>query len=199
MKSRRENHRQQNIEWLTRKITRTSLGKIEWVLGLFLMQFLFIFVMFEMQISDYMSTSSRMEDALATGGLASALIDIQRYGSDHVMVITDAENAYGIYKSSLADNLGCEVSEVGSDLSYRYYIEEYRIYNVEENQVFEVSVDDNGVKSASIGPLGSVRAPNGDVIRTTGVYSEISFDKEGLFGIVTRAKKGKLVEINRNE
>ena len=45
------------------------------------------------------------------------------------------------------------------------------------------------------GTLGSVRAPNGVMVESTGIYSEIVYRVKGFPGIETDAHKGKLVDI----
>jgi len=187
-----------NMKSLSRERPRPSIkclkkeyGKAEWILGLFLLQFIVVIVIFELQLIRYRALAEYLEDALAAGGLASALIDVERYGEDNILEISDPYTAYEIYKCSLSDNIGKVVEAVE--------IEEYLIYNVEEGEIEVIRVDDTGITDRYSGSLGIVTAPNGQIIQTTGVYSEISFPVEGIFGITTRAQKGKLIEININK
>lgn len=186
MKSPKREHQQPSIKCL-----KKEYGKAEWILGLFLLQFIAVIVIFELQLIRYRALAEYLEDALAAGGLASALIDVERYGEDNILEISDPYTAYEIYKSSLSDNIGSVVEAVE--------IEEYLIYNVEEGEIEVIRVDDTGITDRYSGSLGIVTAPNGQIIQTTGVYSEISFPVEGIFGITTRAQKGKLIEININK
>ena len=178
---------------------KKEAGKLEWMLGLFFLQFMMVFMAAGFQIISYKTTSDTMEDALAASGLASALIDIERYGAVRELVISDSEGAYSIYRNALAENLGIDGGVIGSTDEARVKIEKYILYNVLQDTVQVVEVDDRGVISETVDSLGSVTAPNGEIIRATGVYSEISFYVDGIFGIRTKADKGKLIEINRQE
>ena len=67
-------------EYLQRK-TRER-GQASWVLGLFLILFLAILLCMQLQVALYRESAMYMEDALALSNLASAVIDIEEYGSD---------------------------------------------------------------------------------------------------------------------
>lgn len=171
--------------------TDKSEGKVEWVLGMFLLTFMLIFMLAELQIMDYKTTSDCIEDAIAASGLASALIDVERFAQEREVVISEPLAAYSEYKNSLMTNLG-KYSETA-------LIEKYIIYNVEEDLIEIVTVSERGIESVDKKRKGTVYAPNGELIKSTGVYNEISFDVEGIFGMVMKAQKGKLVEINLND
>ena len=179
-------HRQQNTDYFIK-----SNGKVEWVLGLCLLQFMFVIIMFEIQIIKYQAMAEYLEDAIAASGLASALVDIEKFGQEGIVEISDYDMAYETYKKSLAVNIGNAVPDI--------VIEEYCIFNVNEGEIEIVSINESGVTKQSRGIIGETRAPNGELVRETGVYSEVSFPVEGLFGLTATARKGKLVEINRNE
>lgn len=183
MRLLRKGHQQPNFSLLKREN-----GKTEWILGLFLLQFVMVIIVFEMQLIRFRTLAEYLEDALAASGLASALVDIERYGEDNVLMISDPYVAYSIYKDSLTYNIGNAVDDV--------IIEKYLIYNVENETVEIIAVSDSGITNVYNGSLGAVTTPDGQEILTTGVYSEISFPVEGLFGISTRAQKGKLIEVN---
>ena len=46
--------------------------------------------------------------------------------------------------------------------------------------------------------LGSATSPNGQVIESTSVYSRISYQVDGYFGVTVPAEKDKLVDIVKN-
>ena len=71
----------------------------------------------------------------------------------------------------------------------------FTVYNVDEENVEVYSFDENGVMYSGTGTLGSVRAPNGVMVESTGIYSEIVYRVKGFPGIETDAHKGKLVDI----
>lgn len=188
MRLLKREHPQRNTDFFSKK-----KGKAEWILGMFIMQFILVIVVFEMQMIEVRILSDSLEDAIAAGGLASVLIDIERFGRDGELVIADPLNTYDIYKQSLGENLG--------DKAERIVIESYVIYNVQaaDKLVDIIEINEEGIAGISTGRLGEVMAPNGKLICNTGIYSEITYPVEGVFGLTTTASKNKLIEIKNEE
>ena len=182
-----------------RNIRKKDSGQAEWVTGLFWMLFLVILLGAKLQIASWHTTGMYMEDALAASNLASALIDIREYGRTHKVWIPSAEQAYSIYLEALRDNLqldGQWECENKALISGKVEVVDYVIYNVERDTVIAERVGANGTVTESFrGVKGVLTAPDGSVIEHTGVYSEIAFPVQGLWGIVVRAHKGKLVDV----
>ena len=176
-------------------------GQAEWAAGLLLTLFLAILLCCELQIQGYRASALYLEDALAASGLASAIIDPEEYGISHTLRIKDPSVAFALYKNALKENLGLDENMEcvnKSLISGRVMVERYIIYNVKGSKVGIYEVGEEGHLWDGTGNLGEVRAPNGILIEATGVYSEISFPVEGLFGVTTEAHKGKLVDIVEN-
>jgi len=188
-----------NIKFLSKK----REGKIEIVLGVFLLLFFIPVLAAQMQVSQYRATKTYVEDALAASNLASAVIDIEVYGISNDVVINDSDNAFGIYKQALKINLNLDDSwecPNKSAISGKVEIFEYIIYNVIDQDIEIYRYDALGNKSYSYmsDSLGSVIAPEGSTIESTSIYSRIGFPVESVFGIVVDAKKEKLVDILKN-
>lgn len=180
----------------------TESGQIGWTAGLFFLLFLGVLLCAFLQMEVFRSSSRYLEDALALSNLASALIDIEEYGISHKLVIPDPEQAYERYKEAVKGNLNLndswECPAVGM-ISGPVSIVEYRVYNVSGNDVQVTYFDENGLISSWQETLGSAVAPNGVAVESTGVYSEIAYQVEGLFGVSVRAHKGKLVDVVENK
>lgn len=184
------------------KLVRSSEGKLQWAFGLFGCLFLMLIAMYEFQLAAYRSASTYMEDALAASGLAALLIDLERYGKDHSIVIDDPYYSYEIYRDTIKINLGLDDEYVSGNETLFYgpiSIEEFHIYNVVEQEVTIICVNESGITSIEKGTVGRVTAPNGQIVYKTGVYGELAFSTKGFMGVIVDGRKGKLVEINRNE
>ncbi len=168
------------------------------VFGLFSLLFVLVMMVSVLNISSYKAASDRLEDALASSGLAASLIDIRQYGIDHSIVISDFEDAYSKYKQTLEINLGLsEGRPVGSSyIGGPVSLDVFRIYNVTGNLVTEIEVTDSGALTLGEGELGLMRAPNGQVIEKTGIYSEISFPLKSNFAKNIMAHKSKLTFVD---
>ena len=180
----------------------TESGQIGWTAGLFFLLFLGVLLCAFLQMEVFRSSSRYLEDALALSNLASALIDVEEYGISHKLVIPDPQQAYERYKEAVKGNLNLndswECPAVGM-ISGPVSIVEYRVYNVNGNDVLVTQFDENGLISSWQETLGNAVAPNGVAVESTGVYSEIAYQVEGLFGVSVRAHKGKLVDVVENK
>lgn len=175
---------------------------MEWVTGLFFLLFLAILLCTQLQIEGYLSTALYLEDALAASNLASAVIDIQEYGISHTVQITDPAAAYVLYEEALKENLSLDENwecPNRSLISGPVTVEEYTVYNVKDEVVMIYHVGQNGQIREETGVTGEIRSPNGILIESSSVYSEISFPVEGFLGVTVEARKGKLADIVINE
>lgn len=179
-------------------LLRRQEGQIQWATGLFFLLFLGILLCSQLQLLQYGAVSLYLEDALAASNLASAVIDLEEYGSSHQILIKEPRQAYEKFCQAVKGNLNLNEEWEGTNkymISGTVKIVNFTVYNVYKEKVTILSVMSDGEISMHQGALGSVRAPNGVVIEATSVYSEISFPIKGLFNIEAEANKGKLVDI----
>lgn len=197
MKYRKREYLPPKIE-KKRAAGRGESGQVSLVLGLFLILFLAILLCMQLQLAAYRASAQYLEDALALSNLASAVIDIREYGSTHKVLITDQEQAYVRYCAAVRENLGLDENYEAAGhklISGRVEIQNYIIYNVTGTkvQVWEQSGD--GQTREWQGSLGEVRTPKGQIIETTGIYSEITYPVKGFLGITAIAEKSKLADV----
>lgn len=179
-----------------------AVGKMEWVTGMFYVLLLAIVLCAQLQIAAYGFASTYMEDALAASNLASAVIDIEEYGISHKVKIANPQEAYERYKRAVRENLQLNENWECTNsvlISGPVTIERYIVYNMEPDVVHIYEVSDGRTISISRGIPGVVRAPDGNLITATAVYSEISFPVKGFLQVEVQAKKGKLVDVVSNK
>ena len=160
------------IRWITKK----RQGELATFTMVYVLLFLVATVAFALQIREYISLKTHTEDTLAASNLASAVIDIQEYGINHNLVIK--EDPTGLISSPVR-------------------VEQYIVYNVRGSEV-EVTSFGEGLNYSATETLGSATSPNGQVIESTSVYSRISYQVDGYFGVTVPAEKDKLVDIVKN-
>ena len=185
--------------YLQRNIERKDCGQAEWVTGMFFLLILSILLHTQLQIASWQTTGMYLEDALAASNLASALIDLGEYGRTNLILVEDPEEAYRIYLEAVKENLQLDeqwLCENKTLISGQVEIVDYVVYNVKKGNVYASRVGTGGYVTESwSGGVGTVRAPDGNVIEHTGIYSEIRFPVRGFLGIEIPAHKGKLVDI----
>lgn len=179
----------------------TERGQVEWITGLFFLLFLGILLCAMLQVEIFRNSSRYLEDALALSNLASAVIDVEEYGISNKLVISDPVMAYERYKTAVKENLNLDdnwESPASGMISGPVSILNYTVYSVSGNDVEVSSFDHEGTMTRWRETLGSAVAPNGLLIESTGIYSEITYRIDGLFGISEDARKDKLVDIVEN-
>ena len=183
------------IRWITKK----RQGELATFTMVYVLLFFVATVAFALQIREYISLKTHTEDALAASNLASAVIDIQEYGINHNLVIKDPEQAYSIYQEALKINMGLndQWEDPTGLISSPVRVEQYIVYNVRGSEV-EVTSFGEGLNYSATETLGSATSPNGQVIESTSVYSRISYQVDGYFGVTVPAENDKLVDIVKN-
>lgn len=176
-------------------------GQIGWVNGLFSTLFLAVFLRAFLQLDSYRASALYLEDALAASNLASAVVDVKEYGRSHEILIEDPAEAYERYKWAVKGNLNLSdgwEGQSGGVVQGAVRIMEYTVYNVRGGEVTVYHYDENGLMTSWVEILGSSAAPNGVVIESTSVYSEIAFVVKGFLGVEVQAYKGNLADIAKN-
>lgn len=183
------------------KALRKRDGQAEWVLGMFFLLFLVVMLCTQLQLDMYQTSALYLDDALAASNLASAIIDLEEYGATYTICIADPLDAYRLFCDAVKSNLQLGDGWTNMDtgiIEGMVTVEDYIIYNVKGDFVTSYRVTGNGKVQKQQGRLGMVQAPNGVTIESTSVYSEIAFPVKGLFGHITEAHKGRLVDIVTN-
>lgn len=173
-------------------------GQVEWVAGMFFSLTLAILLCVQLQIMAYRATGLYLEDALAASNLASAVIDLEEYGISHTIQIKEPMKAYGLFCYAVKENLNLNEAWENpnkSIISGPVQITEYIVYSVADREVTISRIYPNGQMWQERNVLGNVRAPNGMLVESTSIYSELSFPVQGLFGTEVEAHKGKLVDV----
>lgn len=177
-------------------------GQLEWVTGLFFILFLGILLCGILQLDLSRASAAYLEDALAASNLASAVIDVEEYGISHSILIRDPEEAFEIYRSALRGNLNLNEDwecPAGGLIGGRVSILNYTVYNVRDNAVEIWHFDEYGQLSCLGGNVGTVYAPDGKMIESTSVYSEVTYPVRGIMGVEAQALKSNLADIVANE
>lgn len=188
--------------FLRQSIEETEAGQLEWVTGLFLILFLGILLCGILQLDVFRASAAYLEDALAASNLASAVIDVEEYGISHAILIKDPDAAYEIYLSALQGNLNLDEAwecPARGLISGKVSVLNYTVYNVKNNGVEIYRYDENGQVQLSGGALGSVQSPDGKMIESTSIYSEITYPVRGIMGVEVQARKCNLADIVANQ
>jgi len=177
-------------------------GSVQTVAGFYCLLFLGVFLYSQFQIFLFGASGMYLEDALAASNLAAAVADIEEYGASHRVWISDVWEAYARYQTAVKENLQLNESWEGANpslISGVVKIEQFIVYNVEGEAVQISRISGSGEAQEEWGILGMVVTPEGTLVTHTGIYSEISFPVKGFAGITVQARKGKFVDIVREE
>lgn len=173
-------------------------GQINLSVGLFMILFLAILMLAQIQVEQYKQVSLYVEDALAASNLAAAVIDKEAYFATKNMVLTDAEETYARFLEAIKENLSLNdelYSQKIEMISSPVKIERFLIYNVTEAGIDCIERLEGGTYLYDSYEEGEVLSPNLLPIEHTGIYSELSFQIKDVFGIETEVKKEKFVDV----
>ena len=179
-------------------LRNTESGQIGWTAGLGLLLFFGVLLCACMQMEVFRASSQYMEDALAASNLAAAVVDVEEYGISHALLIASPEDAFVLYCTAIKGNLNLDDTWKCPNkglISGPVCVERFIVYNVVQNTVEVSCVNADGSLDCWQGTLGQEAAPNGITVEHTGIYSEISYQIKGVFGIIVPAVKGKLVDV----
>lgn len=195
---------QQNIspEMQNKKARKEVSGSVQVVTAIYFMVFLGILLYTQFQLFLFRASGMYLEDALAVSNLAAAVPDVGEYGASRRVRIGDVREAYSRYEAALKENLGLNDSREAFNTALidgTVIIEQFIVYNVDEDQVVISYVSEQGVVREERDVVGNVRTPDDNPVTHTGIYSEISFQVKGFAGITVRARKGKFVDIVSEE
>ncbi len=197
---RQSTENRNHIHFSARSFAEKNDGQIGCMTGLFITLFLGVMLCAVLQLEHYRAVSLYLEDALAASNLASAVMDVREYGISHNILIAQPEEAYAVYEWAVRGNLNLNAAwegQAGSLVQGPVSIVRYIVYNVRDGEVTVYHFDENGQMMQWQEKLGNVTAPNGIPVESTSVYSEITFEVEGPFGVTVKAHKGNLADISR--
>lgn len=178
-------------------------ANVDVVAGIMLFLILVLTIFFGFRMTQYMITAAGVEDALAASNLASAVIDLEEYGKNHVICIKDENKAFQIFRESLICNLKLDENLNTTNKNFligQVFIKEYRIYNVRDGQVDVLVLNGLGeIISYTSGKIGEVTTPDHVCVESTTIYSKITYQVEGLAGQNIDGEKEKSIDIVRYE
>lgn len=176
-------------------------GSVEYSMCIMLLMVSVLLILFCFRIRSARVEKTYLEDGLASANLAAAVIDTDRYGETEELVITDTAGAYQTFQKALKTNLNLDDSFMPRDtylMETPLKIQEFHIYNVEEDGITHVIYDSNGSKVTQEMALGGAVTPNGKEIESTTVYSRIEFDVKGFLTQRNRLTLENSVDVVKN-
>lgn len=180
-----------------------SEGKVDLVLGMFLLLLIVFIVMYESRLQAIRLAGDAVEDALAGALLAAAVTDVEIYGKTGELKINNAMQSYHMCVDAFRHNLQLSVGNycINEELLYgKAELADFRIYHVEGDEVTEQMVaDGQSMLPKVIGKAGDAKTPDGVLVESTLVYGKALFSVKGLFFEEICADKEMSVDIVRNE
>lgn len=192
------------MNWKKRKflLQSTENGQVGWIAGYWFLVFLALLLCACTQLAIYKSSVHYIEDGLAASNLAASVMDVVTYGKTGEIIIDDETAAYDRFCDALKANLNLDEnwkSNNSERIRGAVQVEEVIIYCV-QNRTIHASIYRQGTYVGKMDyPLGSVSAPNGKIIESTGIYSRVSCKVKGYLGAELAICREQLSDIVCNE
>lgn len=190
------------MDLLKKVLTKKDKGGIQY--GIFAILFMVLFIVLVVANLYYRKVESikvSADNAIVLSVLSADLIDSEAYADYDYLVLasnssygtvtnnkamfdTASQSAYlktyNIFSDSLKENLNLDDNLVpvkNNDVK-QLRINKYVLYNVVNDVVYEVAKpSDNDLPIiTALGPVGSVRTPNGQLIEHSGIYANVYVD-----------------------
>jgi hypothetical protein len=150
-------------------------------------------------------TKNLVEDGLVASNLSAATIDLKEYGTTQQIINDDFSKSFNDYTISLKDNLKLDdnfqpINNQGIICS-KISIDNFTIYNVIGNDIQVISRSPDGsINNSTISNgAGVIKTPDGVLIKSTTIYSKISFKIKGYLTDIYNVYKEKSVDITDKE
>ncbi|MCR5255447.1 MAG: hypothetical protein K6D96_05900 [Acetatifactor sp.] len=176
---------------------KTDKGSVVLSVGLFLMLFFMVTVLFCLDMAKCMTAASYVEDGLSAALLSAEEVEFGMSG-EGLIVVLDPDISENIYNRELRANLNLDEEFMPGEPSVfagKVRPERFLVYNVSETQtsVFEKI----GNRCVYIGTFDnrSVYAPSGKKVEKTGIFASVDYSVKGFFGNIYEGNKSKLVDV----
>jgi hypothetical protein len=174
------------------KQKKNATGAIGYVFLFMTVLILVIVTLYLAQVAKLMTHQHHVDDSLADSVLASLVADdiyyFETYESTGTPVVRfkNVDDSHAIFVDCMTD----AIAETDG-FYYNFSFDTFVCYEVEGNNITitEYAVN-GGTKRVSSGRVGSVRAPNGEIVRETSAYGRVKFDIQNIINknYITKTK-----------
>lgn len=174
------------------KQKRKATGAVGYVLLFLVVLVMVILTLYLAQVAKLMTHQHHIDDSLADSVLASLVADdvyyFETYERTGIPVIRfkSTDNSYYIFTDCMTNAIADT-----SGFYYNFSFDTFICYEVEGNNIMITEYTGNGgAKRTSVGRVGSVRAPTGEVVRETSAYGKVRFDIQNIIdkSYITKTK-----------
>lgn len=174
------------------KQKRKATGAVGYVLIFLVVLVMVILTLYLAQVAKLMTHQHHVDDSLADSVLASLVADDVYYFETYertgtpVIRFKSTDNSHSIFTDCMADAIAST-----DGFYYNFSFDTFICYEVEGSNIRITEYAGNGgVKRTSVGRVGSVRAPTGEVVRATSAYGKVRFDIQNIIdkSYITKSK-----------
>ena len=176
-------------------------GSLEIFIASVILTIVPLIIVTNLKLREIKVTNNLIEDGLVASNLAAATIDLKEYGTTKNIINMDHAKSFNDFEDALKVNLKLDDNFEPKNkrlISSRVSIEKFTIYNVMGNniQVVNRNIDGSFETTMINNGFGSYKTPDGVLIKTTTIYSRISFKVKGLLGLEYDVFKQKSVDVS---
>lgn len=158
---------------------------------------------YQIYIAEIIQAGRTIEDALAAAELAAAVVDLQELGRTGKVCFQETETVHANFMYHLKNNLQMD-TEGRSKMDILSVgpitIEDFRVYEVLENEVIEHRFGKSGKElQTNRWEKGLAVTPDGVVVMETSIYGKCRFYVRGMNDTTIMGEKEKTVDIKVTE
>lgn len=120
-----------------------------------------------------------VSNGLVSANLASDVINLDKFGLDRKINISNINNSYDLFYKALRINLGLD-KKTDRIVDNKVNVDNFTIYNVVGNDVDVIQVKPVYKEKLIKDGVGNIKTPNDIKIKATSVYSKVSYKVKGI-------------------
>ncbi|CUQ30704.1 hypothetical protein [Clostridium baratii] len=157
-------------------------GAIEYFISTLIITTVILLIVTGLRVRKLDMINNFVSDGLVSANLASDIINLDKFGATREINISDSNNAYNLFYEALKTNLKLNKKSNNEDLiiDNKVNVDDFIIYNVTNNNVEVITI--KPTYSRYVTKLNNLKTPSGVTIKTTSVYSKISFKVKEILG-----------------
>lgn len=164
---------------------RKKKGAIEYFTFSLLFITVCLFIVVGLRVRKIKLTNDFVSNGLVSANLAADVVNLDEFGKNREINITNVQNSYDLFSKALNKNLKLD-KNFGSDESIivnnKVNVDNFTIYNVKGKDVDVISIKPTYSKYTVNNGVGHLKTPNNVTIKATSVYSKISFSVKEILG-----------------
>lgn len=158
---------------------KKNKGSVSYVVATIIITTVALFIAINFKMKKIEMVHNFVSNGLISANLAADVVNLDKFGLDRKINISDINKAYDLFYKALSINLGLN-KKTDRIIDNKVNIDNFTIYNVIGNDIDKIQIKPVYKENLIKDGLGNVKTPNDIKIKSTSVYSKVSYKVKGI-------------------